>query len=228
MIFGWGKKKETKFTDLEKAILDSVSTVLKPDAQARFLEQLQCIKAVDRDYKGKQVGWPLRFPKQALFSLPKDTYYLARVKLEAQNSSRSNTAEILVLNGSLCGIEFVESPEENPALDVVNAILLQNPMGQTFVPEQHIEAELPIDYLELLQQHVTTINEWEIFDWENIRIVVDPGKNFYLLAEKHGAEVAGTLTVRRGATDGNLHFVNYNGGDVSVVGTSLRDACARL
>lgn len=106
---------------------------------------------------------------------------------------------------------------------------LRNPLSLDALSAsvENIDAALPSDYLALLERtEGAIIGSCEIFGSANIRYVATEEVNYYLIAEITGCP--GGLAVREGDNDGEIFFHDYETYEVKQVGSSLKDALARL
>lgn len=89
-----------------------------------------------------------------------------------------------------------------------------------------IDAQLPIDYLELLaQSDGARLARCVIFGAAEARKVVWPEANYYVIAEIEGM---GALAVKEGDRNAEIYLLRYEENDVRPVGTSLQKALSDL
>lgn len=85
-----------------------------------------------------------------------------------------------------------------------------------------LDAELPVDYVELLEQtEGATIHGWTIHGAKRIRSVVFPEATYYLIAEGQGLDALG---VREETSDRVLYRFSGDMREACAVGASLRGA----
>lgn len=90
---------------------------------------------------------------------------------------------------------------------------------------EQLDAKLPADYLELVTQtEGLAFDECVVYGLSEVRSVVLPAQNYYILAELADR---GTLAVKEGQSDGKIYFVDYEGQEEEM-GTSFRAAVERL
>ena len=89
-----------------------------------------------------------------------------------------------------------------------------------------MDGVLPTDYLELVgQTEGLTIDGCVVFGVSEIRSVVDPDRNYYMLADLEGQ---GALTVAREDPSGVICFLSYEGDWPVEMGFSFREAVDQL
>ena len=87
---------------------------------------------------------------------------------------------------------------------------------------ESINAKLPPDYLEFIK-HVggAKIFGWMVFGLAEIRKIVYPRDNYYILAEKEGKA---TLAVKEGGHDAEIYLLGVEDGEASKLGKSFKKA----
>jgi hypothetical protein len=84
---------------------------------------------------------------------------------------------------------------------------------------QTIDSNLPGDYMELVVfTNGVSIKGWRIYGLAEIRRIVQPEGNFYLIAEATDGRALG---VRQGASDAQLYIVSHEGEKPNATGQSL-------
>jgi hypothetical protein len=84
-----------------------------------------------------------------------------------------------------------------------------------------IDAQLPPDYLELIEQmDGARAGECKVHGLRSVRKVALANDNFYILAEDDG----GALAVKDGSRDGKLYRLSYEGDDAQPLNQSFRTA----
>jgi len=85
---------------------------------------------------------------------------------------------------------------------------------------KQLDAKLPEDYLELVSQtEGMKINSCLIYGLSEIRDLILPKENYYVLAEISGT---GVLAVRKERFDSEIYFLNYEDGHEISLGVSFR------
>lgn len=87
---------------------------------------------------------------------------------------------------------------------------------------ESIDAKLPSDYLELIS-HVggAAIFGWIVLGLKELRRIVYPKDNYYILAENDGKAA---LVVKEGSYDAEIYLLDIEGNEVSKLGKSLKTA----
>jgi len=84
---------------------------------------------------------------------------------------------------------------------------------------ESIDAKLPDEYMQLVAAtEGVTISDWQIYGLSQIRKIVQPDANYYLLAE---ASDYGAIGVAQGSEDSGLYFIDNEGDQPKPVGRSL-------
>jgi hypothetical protein len=130
--------------------------------------------------------------------------------------------------GRFFGFEFNKPPTPlKDGAEILKVEVLFDPMTPTTDQAKlrnqlraTIDATLPAESLDLVEDREgATINGWRIYDLAHIRKVVQPDRNYYLLAEKEGK---GAIAVAEEDQSGELYYLD-NENDLPVkVGKSLQ------
>lgn len=96
------------------------------------------------------------------------------------------------------------------------------PQAQSSAYLARIDAALPTDYLELVAQaEGAKLAACVVYGLAQIRKVVSPEANYYVMAEIEGI---GILAVKEGDRHAEIYLLRYEENDVRSVGTSLQEA----
>ncbi|HUS12156.1 MAG TPA: hypothetical protein VMZ30_16945 [Pyrinomonadaceae bacterium] len=225
-VFGLSKLfRGAQLTPLERRVVGVVSAQLGTDARQLFEAQVNPINKIQRHSSGKEVNlYAMRRGKPSieerfLFPLRTETL-LAKVQLNLGQEKLPLRAEVWLVNGHVFSIHFNKPPAETPETEihVANVEILHDPMiaasaGPTSDADRreillrNIQSKLPDEYLQLVGDgNGLSINDWAVYELQDVRKVVQRDANYYLLAEKEGA---GAVAVKEDELSGRIYYLDY-------------------
>jgi hypothetical protein len=227
----------------EKACLEAWRALLTADGLSLLDQQLERLSFLQRQANDKLLCFydvndesTKHWPDTLLFPCRLAEALAARVTLRpaSKKSASMIKADIMLCKGRFFGLEFSKSPAPlADGFEVVESKALLDPMlrpsenGDGNIERERliaaIDAKLPNEYLALVSDAGTTvINGWQIYNIPQVRKIVQPEKNYYLVAEKEGR---GAIGVAEEDRSGQLYYLDYED-DVPVkIQTSLRAFC---
>jgi hypothetical protein len=163
-----------------------------------------------------------RWPKEILFPCQIQEVAVARLHLSSTETDFKGeiNAEVKLSRGRFFGLEFNKPPKALRAgAQVVNASVLLDPMtptdGEFVTPAERkqmleaINAILPEQYFDLAADGKgAVVNGWQINGLAQIRTIVQPDRNYYILAEKEGRGAIG-IGIAEDDQSGQLYYLDY-------------------
>jgi len=230
-----------KLRSYEVDCLDAWKRTLSSEGVALFNEQLKRLNVYQRygdekllclyDMKDKSCA---HWPKEILFPCQLEEVRVARLQLHSASggSKEMIKADVTLSCGRFFGLEFNKSPKSllfGAKITKVNVLL--DPMipsgGDGVTTDQcdqlleSIDAKLPVEYLDLVAGGKdVVIDVWKIYNLAHVRKVVQPDRNYYLLAEKEGH---GAIGVAEEDQSGHLYYLDYEDDRPVKIETSLRE-----
>jgi hypothetical protein len=227
----------------EKACIEAWRALLTVEGLLLLDQQLERLSFLQRQANGKLLCFydindksAEHWPDSLLFPCRLTEALAARVTLRPASKECASPikADIMLCKGRFFGLEFSKSPAFLAnGFEVVKSDALLDPMlqlsegGAGDIMRERliatIDAKLPDEYLALVADAGTTvINGWQIYDLPQVRKIVQPEENYYLVAEK---ERRGAIGVREEDQSGQLYYLDYED-DVPVkIQISLRAFC---
>lgn len=211
----------------ETASLDAWRQTLPEQGRVLLDEQLTRLTFRQRQGDGKLVCFydmadraATQWPKELLFPCQLSEVAVARVFLKAKSerTSREIKADVALCRGRFFGLEFSRSPllledgfkmlKTDVLVDPMNNCIDESATGQAReCLLAAIDAKLPGEYFALVSgEKATSINGWNIYDVPQVRKVVQPDQNYYLLAEKDGCGAIGVIAEDQ---SGQLYYLDY-------------------
>lgn len=227
-----------RLTPLESRVISAVSGKLPPAARQLFDAQMDQVNRIQRHSSGKEVNfYPMRrgkpvYEDRFLFPLRSETL-LATVHLNTSGGKNSLRAEVGLVEGWAFSLIFNKPPGKpsEEEIQVANVEILQDPMiaasaDSTSEVKRREEvlatmhSKLPDEYLQLVGQGKgITVNNWAVSGIQDIRKVVQPDGNYYLLAEKEGM---GAIGVKEDESSGQIYYLDYGDDQGEKITVGLR------
>ncbi len=214
-----------RLTPLESRVISTVSGKLPLAARQLFDAQMGQVNRIQRHSSRKEVNfYPMRrgkpvYEERFLFPLRTETL-LATVDLNIGGGQTSLRAEVGLVEGWAFSLIFNKPPGKPPEgeIHVANVEILHDPMiaasADSASEAQRREevlatthSKLPDEYLQLVSEGKgITVNDWAVSGIQDIRKVVQPDGNYYLLAEKEGM---GAIGVKEDESSGQIYYLDY-------------------
>ncbi len=227
----------------EKACIDAWRTLLTAEGLALFDQQLKRLSFLQRQANGKLLCFydandesAQHWQDDLLFPCRLPEASAARITLRSASGKNASSikADIILCRGRFFGLEFSKPPAFlTDGFEFVKSDELLDPMSQLSENgrgelkgdrlDAAIDAKLPDEYLALVaDEGSAVINGWQIYDIPQVRKMMQPEKNYYLVAEKEGR---GAIGVAEEDQSGQLYYLDYED-DVPVkIQPSLRIFC---
>jgi hypothetical protein len=234
----------TRLRPYEMACLEVWRTLLTSEGLSLLDQQLKRLSFLQRQANGKLLCFydvndesAQHWPDDLLFPCRLTEAQVARITLHptSDKSTSPIKAHIILSRGRFFGLEFSKPPAFLVnGFEVLKSDVLLDPMLQLSEDRcremkrdqliEAIDAKLPDEYLALVANAGNTeINGWQIYDIPKVRKIVQPEKNYYLVAEKEGR---GAIGVVEEDQSGQIYYLDYED-DVPVkIQTSLQAFCA--
>lgn len=217
------------FRSYEKAILESVANCLSGTARDLFLVQMRSVNKVQRHAKDKEVnlycmkGGKAFLDESVRFKNRSGDLLLATALLRIEEGIKPIRVEVWISNGRLFSMTFDQSPSalvRQSSAAVTDTKLHADPCTVGMTPPEVPDARsLPPEYQGILNQTPSRlINGWRLNTPEELRKVIQPERNYLVLAEKDGV---GVIAVPDSEQNAASYFLSYEDDVPIKIETSL-------
>lgn len=231
--------------DYEEAVLNAWAAQLSPEAAALLRTQLTRYDFVQRQSKDKllcfywtEMRQASEWPGQLLFPLRTEAQVVAVASLRSERSPTDAAIRVNIelFKGRLFSLVFSQPPALLEGNFVVTHVeMTADPMRHGAHHESlnahdasaivaAITAKLPDEYLDMISgtsEH--RINGWIVHGLDQLTTLVQPDKNYFVLAEK---DTVGAIVVADGDLTGRVFFLDTEGDTPRIIEGSLREFCA--
>jgi len=225
-----------KLRPYEKACLETWRVILPTEGRLLLDQQLKKLTFLQRQVNGKLLCFydksDKTWPDALLFPCRLAKRSAARITLKGGHNRKEILVKcnIMLCEGRFFGLEFNKFPEIlKDGFNVIESNELLNPMlpcfndGKKNKTESHltaaIDSKLPADYPFLLSNAKNNLfNGWHIYNFDQIRKVVQLDQNFWVIAEKDGR---GAIGVLEDDQSGQLYYLNQEDDELIKIMTSF-------
>ena len=204
----------------EKLVLKAFASELSMYGRVLLTEQLRHLCAYQRLSSEKILAFfsdagKAQVPSEMLFPFRKEDFVVARVCLRFKSDEGSGlavTASVVFHRGRLSYLEFDQSPGAALRInaEVVSVKIVADVTKSSSAELSDDDAlraltsRMPRDYLILVGNGVSVVNEWIVYRPVNIMRLPRRDANYYVIAERDGI---GFVGVRQGDTSGAIYFL---------------------